>query len=205
MEILYKYFRPKDGNRETRMVNLITSFFVNVGWVMCMIGLLIMLDKLSSTLELTQEGVLVNKLKEMTIIFVPFTENVSYLYMDSMTAIDFFFACVLAPLWEEFMFRYLPFALFIAPKLIEKAGLNEDQEKERAQFVRRYLGLLILSTSIIFGILHGGPVNILFQGVGGIILWKIFLQSGKYRYWYAVGAHALWNISVSIGLFVITG
>lgn len=184
------------------MVNLITSFFVNVGWVACMIGFLIMLDRLGSVLELTQEEVLINELREMK-IFIG-TGKISSLYMDSMSAMQFFFSCVLAPIWEEFIFRYLPFAIFIAPKLIEHPGMTEEQQKERAAYVRKFLGVMIVATSIIFGLLHGSPINILFQGVGGIILWKIFLQSGKYRYWYAVAAHALWNISVSVGLFVIT-
>lgn len=188
------------------MVNLLTSFLLNVGWVVCMIGLLVMLDKMGSLLNFAQEGILAQHLKETTIfLYAPsLGGNVSYLYMEAMTAIDFFFACVLAPLWEELMFRYLPFALFIAPKLAT-AGLSEEQIANNEKFIKTFLGLLILSTSIIFGLLHGGPINILFQGVGGIILWKIFLQSGKYRYWYAVGAHALWNVSVSIGLFAITG
>jgi len=71
---------------------------------------------------------------------------------------------------EELIFRVIPFFLsFIifkrAPDIFYKTAVA--------------LMLFFIST-IIFGILHGGLVNILVQGVGGFILGIVYLRCGGY-------------------------
>lgn len=92
-----------------------------------------------------------------------------------------FLACVLAPLWEEAVFRYVAITLGQAlDYLLQKAWL--------------LLPAVCLS-SIIFGRAHGSSLNILFQGVGGFGLCWLYLKN-KNSYWSVVSAHALWNLIV---------
>jgi|SRR5690606_37319882 len=86
---------------------------------------------------------------------------------------EFFFSCVLAPLWEEVVFRVIP--IHLAYKLGEDAVLP-----------------IIIFTSIIFGLGHGGPANILIQGVFGFILSLLYIKN-NYSYWSVVLLHSMWN------------
>jgi len=71
----------------------------------------------------------------------------------------YFFACVSAPLVEEPVFRWHPI------------------EVTRGLFPGDNLRLLtkIIFVSIVFGVLHGGVINIFVQGVGGLLLSYIYL------------------------------
>ena len=93
----------------------------------------------------------------------------------------FLTACFLAPLWEESVFRYAPirFAQF-CDTLVGKPWM---------------LLPIVFMSSIIFGILHGSVINIIFQGVGGLMLCWIYLKNGN-SYWSVVIAHAVWNFLI---------
>jgi len=92
-----------------------------------------------------------------------------------------FLGCVLAPLWEEAVFRYVAIRL----------GQGLDQLLGKAWML---LPVVCLS-SIIFGRAHGNSLNILFQGVGGFGLCWLYLKN-KNSYWSVVSAHAIWNLII---------
>lgn len=89
----------------------------------------------------------------------------------------FVYVCVFAPIWEEIYFRYVPFKL---AKVI-------DAEKLRVP--------TILFTSIWFGLEHGGPLNILIQGVFGIFLANMYLKHGLKG---SISLHFLYNLIILI-------
>ncbi len=65
--------------------------------------------------------------------------------------------------------------------------------------------LLVLAlSSIIFGLMHGRPVNILLQGVGGIVFCIIFLKCGGFAHHFLMAtfvvalAHSIFNSIVAL-------
>ncbi|OGY99759.1 MAG: hypothetical protein A2945_02055 [Candidatus Liptonbacteria bacterium RIFCSPLOWO2_01_FULL_52_25] len=128
----------------------------------------------------------------------------------------FFHACVLAPLWEEIVFRMLPIGLviFLAGYLEqilvmlarifaifqEKTGpvLTDAATRQPPNF----LVVVCLASSIIFGIGHGSIMNLLFQGVtGGAFCWLYYKTN--YSYLSIISAHAIWNFLVIFGIRVL--
>lgn len=93
---------------------------------------------------------------------------------------EFFFGCVLAPLWETLVFVCLPVFL---------AGVCTYKRSKKI----KNLGLLlfVLCASAGFGMAHGGPPNIMVQGVGGALYLWLYLRNKSY--WSPVIAHVLWN------------
>lgn len=98
----------------------------------------------------------------------------------------FFFACIMAPLWEEIIFRLLPLkAILLAP------------EKYR----NGMLGVVAVSSAIIFGYLHHGTVSILIQGVGGGLYCWLYLRNKSILS--PMLAHSIWNFTVIFGLPIL--
>jgi membrane protease YdiL (CAAX protease family) len=89
-----------------------------------------------------------------------------------------FFTCIFAPLWEELAFRVVPIQL----------GLKIDPQ---------IVPLVIVLSSLLFGWGHGGVVNLLIQGVMGLVLSWVYVRN-NYSYWSAVILHSLWNTTVTI-------
>lgn len=88
--------------------------------------------------------------------------------------VSFFFSCIMAPLWEEVIFRLMPITL-------------------ARRFDERLLPIVVVSSSIIFGIGHGyGIVSILIQGMMGFIFACTYLKNGNIIY--AMLLHSAWNI-----------
>lgn len=85
----------------------------------------------------------------------------------------FFLAVVLAPLWEEAVFRYFPLSI---AKGVDK----------------KYTWPIVVLSSIIFGLAHGSVINILIQGVSGFLLAGVYIKNG-FSYRSSVCYHALWN------------
>lgn len=92
----------------------------------------------------------------------------------------FFITVLLAPFWEEAVFRYFPI------QIARKCGLNS------------FLMPFMILSSIIFGISHGSPINILIQGSMGFLMACIYVKNG-FSYWSSVVIHALWNFMCIIG------
>ncbi len=127
--------------------------------------------------------------------------------LDGGGLLIFFFACILAPIWENAVFFN-----FVIRKLQRKfhldkmrmdadlsspayAALNPAEKyqiKEDAEALnKRYLWAAIIVNCAIFGLVHGSVLNILIQGVGGLIMCQVFLKTNSY--WWSVILHAFWN------------
>ncbi len=108
------------------------------------------------------------------------------------TFVNFLFSCVSAPAWEEAVFRRLPINL---AQVLERISNASDKiqgiERQKIPIVVP----LIFVSSIIFGILHGSVLNILFQGFGGLTLSYVYVKCNN-SYWSSFFSHALWNFSL---------
>lgn len=86
--------------------------------------------------------------------------------------INFINMVILAPLWEEAVFRY-------APMEIAK-GIPS-----------RFTIPIIILSSFVFAWLHGAAMfSIIHQGIFGLVQCFIYLKRG---YWTCVANHAVWN------------
>ncbi|MFC1612318.1 lysostaphin resistance A-like protein [Patescibacteria group bacterium] len=98
------------------------------------------------------------------------------------------FACIVAPGWEEPTFRWYWF---------RKKLRNRDEDAIRKPKVIEQLGRksmypIVIISSIIFGLAHGGPINLFLQGVGGFLLSYVYFKNGRCLA-SAMWLHALFN------------
>jgi len=99
-----------------------------------------------------------------------------------------FFSVILAPLWEEFAFRVMWFRKKLR-KRDKESFYNQDFVKAQGKMP---IWDFVIFTAIIFGLAHGGPINLLLQGVGGLFLAYVYLLNNR-SYWSAVIMHAMFN------------
>jgi membrane protease YdiL (CAAX protease family) len=92
-------------------------------------------------------------------------------------SIDYFSALILAPIWEEYIFRHIPL------KWVSSFN-NKD-----------YTWAVMVITSVIFGIVHGGPSHIFIQGVVGLVSAWLYFKNDK-SYWSCVVYHMSYNAYV---------
>lgn len=90
------------------------------------------------------------------------------------------YSCIIAPLIEEFLFRWLPITFFILA-----FGKKFDS-------LKWYLAALL---SIAFGLAHGGYFRIFINGVGGFFYCYLYFKN-RYRYVSGVIAHSAWNFTL---------
>lgn len=90
----------------------------------------------------------------------------------------FVYACIFAPIWEEAVFRWAPI------QIARKVGVFEQIKWP-----------LIILTSVVFGLIHGGTLSILVQGTFGLILSAVYIETG-FSYLSAVTLHSLWNMFI---------
>lgn len=103
-------------------------------------------------------------------------------------AVSIVFACILAPLWETVAFHW-----YFPRKKLRNRDEDEILKPEViAQLGRKPIYPLILFLNIIFGLAHGGPINLLVQGVGGLFLSYVYLRNGR-SFWSTAILHALYN------------
>lgn len=89
----------------------------------------------------------------------------------------FFMACVWAPIWEEFVFRWAPI------KLARAAG-------------GATLLPIIIIASAIFGWGHGaGPYSLLIQGAMGLVFSVLYIKNND-SVLSTIIAHSMWNTFV---------
>lgn len=93
--------------------------------------------------------------------------------------IEFMQACILAPVGEELVFRHFPM------QVVKASGKDS-----------LYWPVILLS-SVIFGWLHGGPFNLLIQGVFGVILCILYVKN-NFSVVSTMVVHALWNFLVLV-------
>lgn len=97
--------------------------------------------------------------------------------------IDFFTACIIAPLAEEILFRHFPLQLI-----------------KRIKGYKEWLFPAMLFTSAIFGYLHQGAVSIPIQGFMGFVMCIVYIKNG-FNYWSSVSLHFAWNFALICGIF----
>jgi len=128
-------------------------------------------------------------------------------------ALIFFMSCVFAPIWEELVFRYGPLRLARSADLIlahisshKIRRLNGvEYDYNRGQLYGSLMGTgfifpMMLISSVVFGVMHGSVLNIMFQGVGGFIFAWVMLKGG---YVPAVITHSLWNFMLAFGMPIV--
>lgn len=91
----------------------------------------------------------------------------------------FLTACIVAPLWEELVFRYAPITL------VKKFG-------------RGAILSAVAISSFVFALGHTrSPHPILIEGVSGFFLSCVYIKN-DYSYWSSVTVHFMWNLMVFI-------
>lgn len=108
----------------------------------------------------------------------------------------FFLACVLAPLWEEAAFRFVPL------EIAKLAEFGITHSKSGYLPTSKCIFPAMILTSIVFGVMHGGVIHIIFQGVGGMLFAWLYIKSG---YRASVIAHSLWNFMLMFGMPIVLG
>lgn len=101
-----------------------------------------------------------------------------------------FRSIVLAPIWEEACFR----------GTILKMSIGLEQRDSGSLLDTNFVLPAMILSSIVFGLAHGGVLNILTQGVTGFVLSWVMMKSG---YKWAVLTHAMWNFMLMFGLPVL--
>jgi len=127
----------------------------------------------------------------------------------------FFLSCIFAPLWEEFAFRYIPLRLAKSQEIMfvrgfshkfrHDYGVEYDHNRRLLYGNLKGTGFILpvmLLSSVIFGVVHGNVINIMFQGVGGFIFAWLMIKGG---YWPAVMAHVTWNFMLMFGMPTVLG
>lgn len=145
---MLKFILSRDKTFQGKVVNFIAAYFAILIWNFFIISVLKVFF-LSSYNQIFE---------------VPFS-------------VQFFYACIMAPLGEEILFRYFPIQ---AVKATKKEEL--------------YIPVIMM-TSVVFGLMHGGPQNILIQGVTGFILSVLYIKN-NYSLLSIMLLHALWNLTL---------
>lgn len=105
-------------------------------------------------------------------------------------------AVVGAPFVEEITFRW-----FVCRSLASDPYDNLISVPEG-----KGLGIVLVGSFIVFGLLHGqGYFSLMIQGVGGLLLARLWFRNGpdlKTAYFSCVAAHSFYNLSVAITEFV---
>lgn len=118
-----------------------------------------------------------------------FSENVANaapVYQRAGIGAVLFSICVIAPLFEESIFRVAPFAV---------VRFFTEEETGHTRFVAFMLTALV--TSCIFGVAHGDYGNIFAQGVAGLVLAFTFLKFGGANRNLVMG----WGASICVHAF----
>lgn len=96
--------------------------------------------------------------------------------------INIYLFCIAAPIGEEVVFRHFPLQVL---KSVKKPDLYWP---------------VILMTSVIFGWLHQGHLNILIQGMIGLVCSVLYIKN-NHCLLSAIALHSLWNLSILLNLF----
>lgn len=113
------------------------------------------------------------------------------LSIQNSLASSFFYACILAPIIEEPLFRW-----YWTRKKLRNHDEDEILKEDAvAQLGRKPIYPVIIVCNIIFGFAHGGPINLFFQGIGGFLLSYTYLRNGR-CIWSSIFQHSLYNAAI---------
>jgi membrane protease YdiL (CAAX protease family) len=145
----------RETKASRKILNTIIAFFIILIWVNTMDGFLNYLD----TCQIT-------------------------IYKEPSLYKTFFLTCIIAPFWEEFVFRVAPITI----------ARNIGKE---------YIIPTILISSFIFGFLHPQSAHpILFQGVMGFVFSLLYIKN-NYNYWSVFVLHFMWNFYILLFYFIL--
>lgn len=163
----------KQHNSGTRFLNIMGITGFNILWLIGVLSFLVSII-----------GYNTNQLIDLlNPLYLSNIQNMLPQTFGRSPAFLFFFSCIIAPLWEEIIFRLLPLkAILLAPE----------------KYKNGMLGVVAISASIIFGYLHFGPISILIQGIGGALYCWLYLRNKSILS--PMIAHAIWNFTVIFGL-----
>lgn len=83
--------------------------------------------------------------------------------------------CIIAPLMEEPLFRWIP--MLLLSFVLMRLYMTSRIDKERFFSIEKYaLLVLAIVTSIIFGWVHGNFLNVFIQGVSGLVIMLVYLR-----------------------------
>jgi membrane protease YdiL (CAAX protease family) len=97
---------------------------------------------------------------------------------------------VAAATLEELLYRALP--LLATFWLLRRCGKSE--------YRMQAFGVILIATSVLFGVRHGNSFNIFAQGIDGVIFGLLYLKCGGWEgkfykpYSLAVATHFLWDV-----------
>ncbi len=191
MNYLANFFKEflefsKPHSAATKFLNVMAVFTMNIFWlifVFVVLGFVFGLGN-NDIVKLIQSSITVQLVQGASADANPWS---SYILV-------FFLACILAPLWEEWCFRHAPIRFAqVLSGVASYYGIK-----------RGLVGAVAIAFAIFFGILHGSAMNILFQGVTGMLFCWLYLKNND-SYWSVVIAHAVWNYMVIFGLPFVMG
>ena len=110
--------------------------------------------------------------------------SAQFFYSPPSTLYVFIMSCIIAPLWEELVFRH--------------AAIRHFKNNSNPVY-------LIIIISAIFGWLHNKPGysdGIYIQGVLGFIFGCVYVKNG-YHYWSSVTLHFMWNYTLFMAPYVM--
>ena len=187
MAVLFD-FKAEKGRLVTKVAVILTTLVANFLYLIVMLQLLKFVFSNELIIKYTFWGWLTGR-----DVYSQLSTMIS-----SSLLYSFFFAVLLAPLWEEFAFRR-----YWLKKKLRKIDKEAIEKPELAEKIGKIpIWEVVVFTSIVFGIAHGGPVNLLIQGVSGLLLAYVYLRTGR-CFWAAVVYHALFNATLI--LFAYTG
>jgi membrane protease YdiL (CAAX protease family) len=105
-----------------------------------------------------------------------------YLFQDPHSSIYYskgvFNAILIGPIWEEIVFRLVPYTIAVSLSKISKTDV---------------LTSVWIGSSVIFGLAHHNyPYGILYQGVYGLFFFLMLGKSNNLAW--PIALHMLWNI-----------
>ena len=81
----------------------------------------------------------------------------------------------LAAHFEEILFRWIPMLITVA--IVKSIVLKSNQTKKLEYLKKKWMLIVLLITSIIFGYIHGNIFNVFIQGFSGLIFSAIYFRA----------------------------
>lgn len=180
----------------------------------CVAFMIVLVWTIAMTVVLTAiAGMGTNEIRALLMTKISAYNAMLSMVVKSNPAMDFFTACILAPLWEELAYRFGPLMVAKSLELMLVRGFSHKIRRDRGveyDYDRGHLygnlkgtGFIwpvMLVSSVVFGLAHGSVMNIMFQGIGGFVFAWLMIKGG---YWSAVTAHAVWNFMLVFGMPIV--
>lgn len=176
---LFEFSKPHSA--ATKFLNIMAVFTISILWLIFVLFVLVVCMGLGKkdAIELIQATITINFASSVPALQV----------LMGSVLFNFFLACGLAPFWEEACFRWGPITLAQA-----LGHIAHD-----AKILWSLVAVFSITSAIIFGLCHGSALNIVIQGVSGMLFCWLYLKNNN-SYWSVVIAHALWNFIIIFGL-----